>query len=51
MMESNGVNHNETLKEEKIDWQWVSLLMEARELGLSPNDVRAFLQTAAKRIP
>lgn len=50
MTDRNEVN-KETLEEEKIDWQWVSLLMEARELGLSPNDIRFFLQTTAKKKP
>lgn len=49
MVKSNQVDRHERLSEEKTDWQWVNLLMEARNLGLSPSDVRMFLQTATKK--
>lgn len=47
MMNANQVDHHLRLSPEKFDQQWVNLMLEAREIGLTPDEVREFLKVGA----
>lgn len=45
MINSNWVNENNTLSEtEQLDAEWVMLIWEARQIGLTPDVIRDFLK-------
>ncbi|XHU83702.1 DNA-binding anti-repressor SinI [Peribacillus muralis] len=37
------------VKTSYLDLQWLSLIMEAREIGLSPKEISVFLDTCSKK--
>ncbi|MDG5786166.1 anti-repressor SinI family protein [Evansella sp. AB-P1] len=36
------------LKEKVLDKEWIELMQQAKEIGLSPSDVRKFLSNTSK---
>lgn len=47
-MKRNQVEVHVENGQEKFDWQWVNLMLEAREIGLSPDEVREFLKATVE---
>ncbi|MGN7300316.1 anti-repressor SinI family protein [Ferdinandcohnia sp. SAFN-114] len=42
---TNSIHHsfNDTLKEMELDLEWLALIYEAKEMGISLNEIREFL--------
>ncbi|WP_367757269.1 anti-repressor SinI family protein [Ammoniphilus sp. 3BR4] len=44
------VDRKDMNQEKELDSEWVDLIMEARELGMTPEEIRLFLNQTAESI-